>query len=127
MKTVSLAQNRGVSAISEAVAFRLGEVDVTPATGQISGPGGTRKLDPKVMEVLLRLAATSGEVISRDTLMADVWVNLVVSDFALSRCIYQLRKNLGRVADFPIQRRSPGVELPSGGKEGTFLLFHPAD
>jgi len=61
------------------------------------------------MEVLLRLAAAEGEVVSRETLMADVWAGLVVSDFALSRCIYQLRKNLGKVAgtkDSPIETLS---------------------
>jgi TolB-like protein/DNA-binding winged helix-turn-helix (wHTH) protein/tetratricopeptide (TPR) repeat protein len=109
VKTASQAQNRGIPVPPEPAAFRLGEVDVLPASGQVSGPGGTRQLDPKVMEVLLRLAAAGGEVVSRETLMADVWEGLVVSDFALSRCIYQLRKNLGKVSgseDSPIETLS---------------------
>jgi len=86
--------------------FRLGCVDVFPQTGIIDAPGGNRHLDPKVMKVLLRMVAADGEVVSRESLMADVWRGTVVTDFALSRCIYQLRKNLRRVAksaDSPIE------------------------
>ena len=64
------------------------------------------------MEVLLRLVAAAGEVVTKEALMADVWKGLVVSDFALSRCIYQLRKNLGRVAG---TKESPIETLPKRG------------
>lgn len=82
---------------SPAAAFRLGDVDVRPESGQVAGPRGQRQLDPKVMEVLVRLAAGDGQVVSRDELMRDVWPGVVVTDFALSRCIYRLRKDLGAV------------------------------
>ena len=78
--------------------FRLGPVNVDPEIGEISGPGGEQKLDPKVMAVLLRLAREPGQVIRRDSLMKDVWGDRVVTDVALSRCIYQLRKRLSAVA-----------------------------
>ena len=78
--------------------FRLGPVNVDPEIGKISGPGGEQKLDPKVMAVLLRLAREPGQVIRRDSLMKDVWGDRVVTDVALSRCIYQLRKRLSAVA-----------------------------
>jgi TolB-like protein/tetratricopeptide (TPR) repeat protein len=61
------------------------------------------------MEVLLRLVAAEGKVVSRETLMVDVWEGIVVTDFALSRCIYQLRKNLSRAAgtkDSPVETLS---------------------
>ena len=64
------------------------------------------------MEVLLRLAAAEGEVVSRETLMEDVWKGIVVTDFALSRCIYQLRKNLAQVAGI---KDSPIETLPKRG------------
>ena len=78
--------------------FRLGPVDIDPESGKIAGPGGTQTLDPKVVAVLLRLAREPGRIVSRDTLLDDVWCDLVVSDYALSRCIYQLRKKLAQVA-----------------------------
>lgn len=100
------SQERGDEALSGPPAFRLGTVEVFPGTGHIRGPGGTRQLDPKVMEVLLRLVAADGDVVSRETLFADVWGKTIVTDFALSRCIYQLRQNVGQVAasdDSPVQ------------------------
>jgi DNA-binding winged helix-turn-helix (wHTH) protein/Flp pilus assembly protein TadD len=79
--------------------FRLGMVDVEPATGTVSGPGGSAHLDPRVMDVLVCLVKAGGEVVSRETLMNEVWGDAVVTDFALSRCIYQLRKNLALAAN----------------------------
>jgi TolB-like protein len=64
------------------------------------------------MEVLLRLTAAEGEIVPKETLMTDVWEGIVVTDFALSRCIYQLRKNLGRVAG---TKDSPIETLPKRG------------
>lgn len=86
--------------------FRLGEVLVNPGSGQISGPGGAFKLDPRVMDVLVCLASGQGAIVSRDTLMHQVWGGVIVTDFALSRCIYQLRKGLSQAAasdDSPIE------------------------
>jgi DNA-binding winged helix-turn-helix (wHTH) protein/tetratricopeptide (TPR) repeat protein len=92
--------------------FRLGPVDVDPDSGKLSGPGGERRLDPKVMAVLLRLAKEPGRVVHRDTLMQDVWGDAVVTDYALSRCIYQLRKKLSAVA----RLEEPAIEtLPKRG------------
>ena len=78
--------------------FRLGVVDVDPGTGTATGPGGSVHLDPKVIEVLTCLVAARGNVVSRESLMKEVWADVIVTDFALSRCIYQLRKALSAVA-----------------------------
>jgi DNA-binding winged helix-turn-helix (wHTH) protein/TolB-like protein/Tfp pilus assembly protein PilF len=79
--------------------FRLGVVDVDPGTGTVTGPGGSVQLDPKVMEVLVCLVEADDEVVSREILMTEVWGDVIVTDFALSRCIYQLRKKLMRAAN----------------------------
>lgn len=58
------------------------------------------------MEVLLRLAAEPGRMVSRRALMRDVWGTVIVTDFALSRCIYLLRRELKFAAgadDSPIE------------------------
>ena len=89
--------------------FRLGVVEVDPGIGTVTGPGGNVHLDPKVLDVLHCLVSADGEVVSRETLMSEVWGDVIVTDFALSRCIYQLRKNLMRAADSdesPIQTLS---------------------
>lgn len=92
--------------------FRLGPVDVDPDTGKIRGPVSEQSLDPRVMAVLLRLAQEPGQIVERDTLMKDVWGDVVVTDFALSRCIYQLRKKLSAAA----RMEEPAIEtLPKRG------------
>jgi len=74
--------------------IRLDELRIDPLTGEISGPGGREKLDPKVMGVLLYMTQRPGQVVSREDLLANLWPNTVVSDDALSRCFYELRRQL---------------------------------
>ncbi len=75
--------------------FRVGDWDVLPLDGQITGPGGSIHLEPKVMDVLVCLASNAGNVTERNTLLAEVWGNTAVSDEPLTRCIAALRKSLG--------------------------------
>ena len=65
--------------------------------GTVSGPHGSVRLEPKVMEVLSVLASHPGRVVSRDELLDAVWPNVVVTEHTLSRCIYQLRNELGKI------------------------------
>jgi TolB-like protein/DNA-binding winged helix-turn-helix (wHTH) protein/Tfp pilus assembly protein PilF len=74
--------------------FRLGNLQVEPQTGDLTGPAGRMQLDPKVMGVLVVLAEHAGRVVSRDTLNGRMWPDVVVTDDALSRCIYDLRRQL---------------------------------
>ena len=76
--------------------FQLGELRVDPLEGEVSGPGGREKLDPKVMDVLVLLAQHAGQVVLREDLLAQLWPNAVVTDDALSRCIYELRRQLSQ-------------------------------
>ncbi|MGE0437498.1 MAG: tetratricopeptide repeat protein [Steroidobacteraceae bacterium] len=62
----------------------------------MSGPGGTVILDPKVMGVLLELAASAGRVLSRDELLSRLWPDTVVTEDALTRCVYELRRQLAQ-------------------------------
>ncbi|GAB3383918.1 winged helix-turn-helix domain-containing protein [Lysobacter fragariae] len=73
---------------------RLGDFEVDPAAGEVSGPAGREQLDPKVMQVLLVLAQQAGHVVTRQELLEKVWPGVVVGDDVVSRCIYQLRRHL---------------------------------
>ena len=66
--------------------------------GTVTGPKGTVRLEPKVMEVLVMLARYSGHVVSRADLLEAVWPGVVVTEHTLSRCVYQLREALREVA-----------------------------
>lgn len=75
--------------------FRLGDLEVLPASGELRGRRGTERLRPLLMDVLLRLAAEPGEVVRRETLLEDVWPRRMVNDEVLSRAIAELRTALG--------------------------------
>jgi TolB-like protein/DNA-binding winged helix-turn-helix (wHTH) protein/thioredoxin-like negative regulator of GroEL len=76
--------------------FRLEGLTIDPRAGDVSGPGGSEKLDPKVMAVLVLLAEHAGQVVLREDLLARFWPNAVVTDDALTRCIYELRRQLSQ-------------------------------
>ncbi len=74
--------------------FQLEGLRVNPLTGEITGPGGREQLDPKVMDVLVYMAEHAGHVVSREVLHDRLWSNAVVTDDALNRCFYELRRQL---------------------------------
>ena len=74
--------------------FELEGLQVSPLTGEVSGPGGIAQLDPKVMAVLVLMAEHPGEVMLREDLVSRLWGNVVVTDDALTRCFYELRRHL---------------------------------
>lgn len=73
----------------------IGEWHVTPLRGVIQGPEGTRRITPKAMDVLQCLARRAGEVVERDTFLAEVWDGRAFSDDPLNKCIAELRRQLG--------------------------------
>jgi len=77
------------------IGFRLGVLLVDPGTGEISGPAGTEQVDPKVMAVLVALARSPGELLTRTQLLELIWLGSSnVYDGALTQCVYQLRQHL---------------------------------
>src|SRR5688572_4784057 len=74
--------------------FELEGLQVSPLTGEVSGPGGVAHLDPKVMTVLVLMAEHPGQVMLREKLVSSLWGNVVVTDDALTRCFYELRRHL---------------------------------
>ena len=81
--------------------FALGDLRVRPLLGEIEAPTGVRHVQPKTMEVLLRLAREPGEVVSRETLLHDVWRPGYPSMQPLTRCVSDLRQALADDAHEP--------------------------
>ena len=79
----------------DAAPFRLGDVEVHPASGELRGRRGVERIRPLLMDLLLRLAAEPGEVVRRETLLQDVWPRRMVNDEVLSRAVAELRTALG--------------------------------
>ena len=75
--------------------FRIGECLIEPRQNRIVRGGTEVHLESRVMDVLVCLAERAGEVVSRETLNAQVWGNVVVTDQAVTNCISELRHHLG--------------------------------
>ena len=75
--------------------FRLGDWHVLPSLNRITSGPTVVSVEPRVMDVLVRLAETPGEVVRREQLQEDVWSGTVVNEEALTRAISELRKALG--------------------------------
>ncbi|MEO0559153.1 MAG: winged helix-turn-helix domain-containing protein [Bacteroidota bacterium] len=74
-------------------AFFVGDWIVQPSLHSLHPPTGTPiTLEPKVMQVLVCLAAAPGKVVTRDELHACGWPDTFVTDKVLTRAISELRK-----------------------------------
>ncbi|HSU44166.1 MAG TPA: LpqB family beta-propeller domain-containing protein [Casimicrobiaceae bacterium] len=73
----------------------IGSFAVRAASNELVAGNGVIRLRPRLMDVLLRLAATPGAVVSRQQLLDDVWPRRAVADEVLSRAIGELRTVLG--------------------------------
>jgi TolB-like protein/Tfp pilus assembly protein PilF len=71
---------------------KVGSWIVDPSLNSMSSEGGTVRLQPKVMEVLLCLAQHPGETLSKEQLFQAVWPNIIVTEDVLKRCITELRR-----------------------------------
>jgi len=71
--------------------FYVGDWEIQPLLGQVVGPDGPVHVEPRVMDVLLALAARPGELLERDKLTELVWKGRAMSDDPLNRCISRLR------------------------------------
>lgn len=74
---------------------RIGAFIVHPASNELAGTAGVVRVRPRLMDVLLRLAAEPGAVVARNRLLEEVWPRRMVSDEVLSRTIAELRTALG--------------------------------
>ncbi len=79
----------------------LGEWLVLPQLDAVERKGVRRKLEPRVMRVLLFLLSKKGEVVARQALLDAVWPDLAVGEEALTQAISAIRKALGDDARYP--------------------------
>src|SRR5579862_2665931 len=85
------ARGREPIRLSEIGDFSLGELRVRPSLREVERGGSREQLEPRVMQVLVALAATEGAVVSRDDLIARCWEGRIVGEAAINRCISILR------------------------------------
>ena len=105
-------------------AFRIGEVEVRPASREVIKGQRREVLEPRVMEVLVVLAAADGAILSRDDLITACWGGRAVTDDAISRVISRLRALARTFGSFQVETITKVgyrlVEQQEGGAAGPF-------
>lgn len=81
--------------------FYLDGVLIEPLKGQVTDHRGARHLPPKAVEVLLHLARSAGQLVTREDLLTGVWGAGKGSQDALGHAISQLRTALDEHPDNP--------------------------
>lgn len=71
--------------------FDLGGLTVRPSRGTVQAGDEVVRLEPRVMQVLVVLAANEDEVVSRDVLIARCWDGRIVGEDAINRTLGRLR------------------------------------
>jgi transcriptional activator of cad operon len=108
--------------------LRIGDWCVDPSTGQISRNGDSARLEARTMRLLLCLAEHSGEVVSIDDLLNEVWAGVIVTPDSVYQAVASLRRllrddpkrpayiatvpRLGYRMIAPVEPWSNGVALP---------------
>lgn len=73
--------------------FALGPLTVRPATREVvRDDGAVEVLEPRVMQVLVALHRTGGDIVARDDLTHSCWEGRVVGEDAINRVISRLRR-----------------------------------
>jgi TolB-like protein/DNA-binding winged helix-turn-helix (wHTH) protein/Flp pilus assembly protein TadD len=81
--------------------LQIGAWRVDPALDEISRDGQTTKLEPKLMRLLLCLAAHAGKVVSVEQLLDEVWKDVVVTPDSVYHAVAALRRALGDDSKVP--------------------------
>lgn len=127
--------------------FTCGEWTVQPELNRISRCGESVHLQPRVMDVLVYLAARPGKVVPKTDLVDALWPEEFVSDAVLNRAMCELRRLLGDdpadprfvetipkrgyrmvavVSPCGERKREPAPASPAARSDGTAADFDPA-
>lgn len=81
--------------------FQIGDWSIRQAEGTLRSKGRSVRLEPRLMDVLVYLAAHAGKVVPKEELLAVVWGGAFVEEGALPQAVHSLRKVLGDDARQP--------------------------
>ncbi|WP_269521288.1 winged helix-turn-helix domain-containing tetratricopeptide repeat protein [Alteromonas sp. BMJM2] len=76
--------------------FQLGKWTVSPNECTLKSADFVQNIEPKAMELLLLLAKSKGELVTRQEIMSTLWQGRYVTDFALNSLVSSLRKHLDK-------------------------------
>ncbi len=77
-----------------AAQFRIGEWLVDTPSRQVCNGQVSHTLSPRAIRVLASLMNADGRVVSRETLLSEVWPGVIVTDESLTQAVSELRRAL---------------------------------
>jgi len=75
--------------------YLIGEYSFDTTSGNLKKDGKTKRLSPRAADVLILLASTPGQVVTREQVHESVWAGRIVTDAQVSKAINELRAALG--------------------------------
>lgn len=81
--------------------FRFDTFHLDPANRRLTREGEPVELNARYLDALVLLVTEPGQLVSKDSFMAEVWRGIPVTDEALTQCIRTLRRQLGDDAASP--------------------------
>ena len=75
--------------------YKFGTFILDPKQHSLTKSDVAIAIEPKVFDLLHLLVANSGELVSHDQLIAEVWQGRIVSDSAISACVAAARRAVG--------------------------------
>ena len=79
----------------EVLSYQFDDVVIDLRAGRVLRAGIAAPLEPKAYDLLVLLAARSGELVTRQEVLDRVWAGVYVTDNAVARVIAQVRRVLG--------------------------------
>ena len=99
--------------------FRVGGAAIDPVSRNADYPGGSERLQPQTLKVLIALARSRSEVVTRSELVECCWDGRVVGDDVINRAIQLLRQFAERAGGFAIETvPKSGYRLVETGTPG---------
>jgi DNA-binding winged helix-turn-helix (wHTH) protein len=74
--------------------FSFSEFEAIPQANLLIKRSRKKRLEPKVMSLLVLLASKNGEVVTRGEILTALWPNIIVGDEVISQLVYSLRNAL---------------------------------
>lgn len=92
-----------ITSVAERNPFTVGNATVDPVSREATWPGGSERLQPQTLKVLMALVNRRGEVATRDELVQLCWGGRIVGDDVINRSISILRQFAERAGGFEIE------------------------
>src|SRR4051794_39763128 len=88
-----MTSSDGPIVLAHEAPLAFGSLTIEPGVRRVvHADGGDEILQPRIMQVLVALARTPGQILTRDELTARCWNGVVVGEDAINRVIGQLRR-----------------------------------